>query len=112
MKVKYYIRYLAGNQHWNIVTDSSLFVSIEVIDKYRQKISSLEKDVNDIMKQEEEEKQLAKAENYLNKVRGWLNGSSIRDENGLIIWDVHQNIIGNYGALSLQPDKKLTNTQR
>ena len=52
------------------MTDSDLFVSIEVIDKYRQKISSLEKDVNDIMKQEEEEKQLAKAENYLNKVRG------------------------------------------
>mgnify|MGYP001796224868 FL=1 len=52
------------------MTDCGLFVSIEVIDKYRQKISSLEKDVNDIMKQEEEEKQLAKAENYLNKVRG------------------------------------------
>ena len=52
------------------MTDSGLFVNIEVIDKYRQKISSLEKDVNDIMKQEEEEKQLAKAENYLNKVRG------------------------------------------
>ena len=69
LRKKYYIRYLAGN-HWNVVTDSDLFGSIEVIDKYRQKISSLEKDVNDIMKQEEEEKQLAKAENYLNKVRG------------------------------------------
>lgn len=39
-----------------------------MIDKYRQKISSLEQDVNDIVNQEEEEKQLAKAENYLNKV--------------------------------------------
>ena len=101
LRIKYYIRYLAGNWHWNIVTDCDLFASIEVIDKYRQKISSLEKDVNDIMKQEEEEKQLAKAENYLNKVRGWLNGLLIWDENGLIIWDIHQNIIGNYEALSL-----------
>ena len=81
---------LAGN-YWNDVTDCG-FLNIEVIDKYRQKISSLEKDVNDIMKQEEEEKQLAKAENYLNKVRGWLNGLLIWDENGLIIWDIHQNI--------------------
>jgi len=41
---------------------------LEVIDKYSKKISSLENDVNNIMLQEEEEKQLARTENYVNKV--------------------------------------------
>lgn len=33
-----------------------------------KKISSLEKDVDQIVQQEEEERQLAKTENYMNKV--------------------------------------------
>lgn len=44
-----------------------VFFFLEVIDKYKSKINGLEKDVKDILKQESEEKEVAKKiANYFN----------------------------------------------
>lgn len=41
---------------------------VEVIEKYKKKITSLETDVQEIVTLEEEERQIARTENYINKV--------------------------------------------
>jgi len=47
-------------------------ISSDVIDKYRKKVEELEKDIKDIMKGEEEEKELRVAEMQMNKARNLI----------------------------------------
>lgn len=51
---------MLSNEIWIFCSD--------VIEKYVRKIQSLEPDIEDIVTQEEEEKQIARTENQMNKV--------------------------------------------
>lgn len=54
------IIFMLSNEIWIFCSD--------VIEKYVRKIQSLEPDIEDIVTQEEEEKQIARTENQMNKV--------------------------------------------